>query len=410
MNSFSSNHWHRLRNNLLETVQTLKSWPWRETLETLAQRFREDRLGLTASSLTFTTLISLVPMVTVMLAIFSAFPIFASFQASLETYFLQSLVPNTIAKPVLTAVTQFASKASGLGAAGVIVLVFTTLSLMLTIDKTLNSIWRVRTYRPLAQRVLVYWTAVTLGPLLLGISLSMTSYALSASQGLVGALPGGIKFTLHLLEFVLLSCGMAALFHFVPNTPVRWRHAWAGGLFVGFGFELAKKGLAWYLSSVPTYSVVYGAFATVPIFLLWLYVSWSIVLLGAVVAAYAPSLQLHWSRPPDTPGARFQGALALLRELLNAQQQGLAGLRLEELAHALRNDPLWLEPILSLLTTLDWVGRLEEGGSPRYVLLCHPEQTRAQPLIAQILLQPSPDLEKFWSHARLAELQLSELL
>src|SRR5437868_12526109 len=101
-------------------LQTLQTWPWLDTLKTLRQRFREDRLGLTASSLTFTTLISLVPLVTVMLAVFSAFPMFASFQDSLQKYFLQTLVPENIAKPVLSALTQFASKANRLGTVGLI--------------------------------------------------------------------------------------------------------------------------------------------------------------------------------------------------------------------------------------------------------------------------------------------------
>jgi membrane protein len=177
-------------------LQTLQTWPWLDTLKTLRVRFREDRLGITASSLTFTTLISLVPLVTVMLAVFSAFPMFASFQTALQTYFLQSLVPDGIAKPVLAALTQFASKSSRLGSVGLAFLVITALALMLTIDRTLNGIWRVRTPRPMAQRVLVYWSAATLGPLLLGVSLSLTSYVLSASKGLVGALPGGVSFLL----------------------------------------------------------------------------------------------------------------------------------------------------------------------------------------------------------------------
>src|SRR5690349_9542757 len=169
-----------------ELLGTLQHWPWRDTLRTLRQRFREDRLGLTASSLTFTTLISLVPLVTVMLALFTAFPMFAKFQDALQKYFLQALVPDTIARPVLGALTQFASKANRLGTVGLVLLVLTAIMLMLTIDRTLNSIWRVRTSRPIAQRVLVYWAAATLGPLVLGLSLSLTSYALSASQGIFG--------------------------------------------------------------------------------------------------------------------------------------------------------------------------------------------------------------------------------
>ena len=124
------------------------------------------------------------------------------FQESLQQYFLQSLVPDNIAKPVLGTLTQFAAKANRLGSAGLVFLLFSALALMLTIDRTLNGIWRVRKPRPIAQRVLVYWAAITLGPLVLGVSLSLSSYALTASRGVVDALPGGLAWTLQVLEFL----------------------------------------------------------------------------------------------------------------------------------------------------------------------------------------------------------------
>ncbi|MGH8797377.1 MAG: YihY family inner membrane protein [Caldimonas sp.] len=394
-------------------LETLQRWPYLDTVVTLYQRFREDRLGLTASSLTFTTLISLVPLVTVMLAAFAAFPMFSTFQESLQRYFLQSLVPDMIARPVLGALTQFSSKASRLGSVGLIALVGSALALMLTIDRTLNAIWRVPKPRPIAQRVLVYWAAVTLGPLLLGISLSLTSYAVSASRGVVGTVPGGVRLLLGALEFILMALGLAGLFHYVPNTHVRWRHALAGAIFVAIGFEVAKRLLAWYLVRVPTYSVVYGAFATLPIFLVWIYVSWVIVLLGAVIAAYAPSLQMRVVRWPDAPGSRFHLALAVLRELARARSTEPKGLGNAELAEALRVDPLQTDPVLEALVTLDWVARLEEEGDARHVLLCDPTRTTVEPLVALLLLQPAPPmstLRPFWERARFAEMTLEEAL
>ncbi|MCB1983380.1 MAG: YihY family inner membrane protein, partial [Rhodoferax sp.] len=166
-----------------ELLDTLRDWPWTDTLATLARRFREDRLGLTAGSLTFTTLIALVPLFTVTLAIFSAFPRFAAFKEALEAYFLQALVPEAIARPVLGALADFADKARGLGGAGAVVLAASALSTMLTIDRSLNAIWRVRRPRPFAQRILVYWAALTLGPLVIGVGLSASSYALGATGG-----------------------------------------------------------------------------------------------------------------------------------------------------------------------------------------------------------------------------------
>jgi membrane protein len=391
-------------------LQTLRTWPWFDTMRTLRMRFREDRLGLTASSLTFTTLIALVPLFTVMLAVFSAFPMFGNFQVALQKYFLQTLVPDAIAKPVLQSLTQFAAKASRLGSLGLVFLVFTAITLMLTIDRTLNAIWRVRTPRPIAQRVLVYWAALTLGPLVMGVSLSLTSYAISASSGIVGALPGGVSVLLGVLEFALLSAAMAGLFHYVPNTHVLWRHAVAGGLFVGAGIEVAKRGLAWYLQSVPTYSTIYGAFATVPIFLVWMYFGWVIVLLGAVVAAYAPSLQMRVVRRPYTAGHRFSLAVAILRELVEARRSQTHGLSLPQLSERLRAEPLQIEPILDKLVEIDWAARLDEGGAQRHVLLCEPANTLAAPLVAALLLEPSAEMRPLWQQAGFERLTLKDVL
>ena len=400
----------RWRTEFGTSLQTLQTWPWLETLRTLGQRFREDRLGLTAGSLTFTTLISLVPLLTVMLAVFSAFPIFASFQDALQRYFLQSLVPPDIARPVLSALTLFATKASRLGSVGLVALVLTVGALMLTIDRSLNGIWRVKKPRPIAQRVLVYWAAVTLGPLVLGMSLTLTSYAISATKGFVGEIPGGVRLMLAGVEFLLLGAGMAGLFHYVPNTRVRWRHAMAGGGFVALGIEGAKKLLAWYLTEVPTYSVIYGAFATVPIFLVWLYLGWVIVLLGAVIAAYAPSLQLHMARWPEGPGSRFRLAVAVLRALAHARADGGRGRAASELSQALRTDALQIEPVLDALVEIDWVGRLDEAGEARHVLLCDPMNTPARPLLAQLLIEPAPGLGRFWNAARFDAMTMQDLI
>ena len=391
-------------------LNDLRSWPWLETLRTLRERFREDHLGLTASSLTFTTLIALVPLVTVMLAVFSAFPMFASFEAALEKYFFQSLVPDSIAQPVMRKLTQFAAQARGMGSAGLLLLGATALALMLTIDRTLNAIWRVRKTRPIGQRVLVYWAGLTLGPLALGISLSMTSYVLWATRGVVNVLPGGLSLLLNAIEFAVLAAAMAGLFHYVPNTFVRWRHAVAGGLFVAAGFEVAKAGLAWYVVAVPTFSAVYGAFATLPILLMWIYLGWVIVLLGAVVAAYAPSLQMGLRRPQATAGHRFELALAVLKDLQRAQGEAVRGRSLAAIAEAMLIDPLHVEPVLDLLVQLDWAARLDEEGAQRFVLMCDPGTTPAAPLVDALLLQPSEATRAFRQAAGVAQLTLKQLL
>ena len=391
-------------------IQKLQGWPWLGTLLTLIRRFREDRLALTASSLTFTSVISLVPLATVMLALFSAFPMFATLQDTLQHYFVTALVPDTIAKPLLGYVTQFSSRASRLGVFGLLALVISAIALMLTIDRALNAIWRVRTPRPIAQRVLIYWAAVTLGPLALGVSLTATSYAVSASRGYLGAMPQGMGMVLGALEFVTIAAGVTALFHYVPNTHVRWRHALVGGIFVALGFAAAKRLLALYFGTVPTYAMIYGVFATLPIFLVWIYLSWIVVLLGAVIAAYAPVAGTHIVRWPDAPGSAFHLGVEILRALRGAKEGGgRNGISDSELSETLGVDPLQIGPLLDALIAIDWVGKLDETGNPRYVVLVD-DKASAEPMLAALLLEPTPELGPFWQRARFHDMRLADVL
>jgi membrane protein len=391
-------------------LQTLLRFPWHTTAKTLFERFREDRLGLTAGSLTFTTTMSLVPIVTVGLAVFSAFPMFGRLQSGLQKWLIDSLVPDNIARPVLTYLNQFAGKASQIGWTGAIVLLLTALALVLTIDRKLNDIWRVRRPRPLAQRVLMYWAVLTLGPLLLGGSLSLGSYALSASKGLVSALPGGLRVVLDMLEFGLIGLGLTLLYRFVPHTHVQWRHALVGGGFVAIGIEISKTVLAWYVTKVPTYSAVYGTFATVPILLLWIYVLWVLVLLGAVITAYLPSLLAGVARQGGTPGWSFQLALEVLSTLHQRQQSSTPGLSLDDLAAQLQVHDLHLEEPLETLQKLDWIGCLDEDQA-RYVLLITPSRQALAPLALALLLpQDTPASAALWQASQLQNLTLDQVL
>ena len=398
-------------------VTELSHFPWRTSAQTLRERFREDHLGLTASSLTFTTTLALVPFFAVALAVFTAFPIFGKLQDALQGWLVSSLVPDSISRQVLGYLTQFAAKASGLGVVGFSILLATALALILTIDRTLNDIWRVQRLRPLGQRVLIYWAAITLGPLLMGASLALTSYVMSASGGLVKRLPDGVQLLFDSIQFLVLAAGMASLYHYVPNTPVKWRHAWTGGLFVAVCIELAKKVLALYLGKVPTYSVVYGAFATLPILLVWIYVAWVIVLLGAVVTAYLPSLLAGVARRGTVAGWTFQLAVEVLQELHRARRHASRGLRPSQLAQLLRVDVLQLEPVLEALTTLDWVGEVADAATSasdvpesRYVLLADPHNTLLEPLVRGLLLDRAASLEPLWGRAGLGGLHLVDVL
>lgn len=399
-------------------ARRLVNFPWLGVARLLAERYREDRLGQTAASLTFTTLLALVPFVTVALAIFSAFPIFGEMQEVLQHWLTQSLFPETISRPVLGYLTQFAAKASRLGAVGFSFLIVTALALILTIDRTLNTIWRVPRLRPLGQRVLIYWAAITLGPLVLAGGLVLTSsVASAASHSLKGTLPGGVQVLFAIIEFLLLAGGMSALYHYVPNTPVRWRHALAGGAFVGLGVALAKKGLALYLASVPTYSMIYGAFATLPILLLWIYVAWLIVLLGAVVAAYLPRIRNTLASREEKVQAPFALAVQVLQQLQAAHGNPRHGLTLAQLAHALHVGQPQLAAPLQALLQLDWVVQVNEIAAgardladARYLLLVEPATTTMQPLVRRLLLERTPQMERFWGNTGMEVLKLADVL
>ncbi len=230
-------------------------------------------------------------------------------------------MPDGIARPVLGTLTQFAAKANRLGSAGLVFLLVSALALMLTIDRTLNAIWRVRKPRPIAQRVLMYWAAITLGPLLLGMSLTLSSYALSASRGFVDALPGG-------LALALQHAGVrAAVAGHVGAVPLRAQHRRALAPCAGrrrcsspSGSRWPSALLAWYVGAMPGISMIYGAFATLPILLLWIYLGWLIVLLRRRHRRLC-------AQPADAPGAAQRRAGAALRAGAGAAARAAAGAR-----------------------------------------------------------------------------------
>lgn len=249
------------------------------------RRARQERLPQIAGSLTFTTLLSIVPLLSVSFALFTHFPVFSRLEDAIEEYLLKSLLPDDIARTVLKYLNQFAANASGLTLVGSLFLLVTSLALLLTIENVLNQIWNVKRNRPFLKRVGLYLLMLAVGPPVIGASLLATSYLLGASVGLIDSLPPSARFVLNLGPLVLAMVGLTSMFYFVPNTKVRRRDAIAGGLIAGIAFELGKRGFAAYLVKVPTYKAVYGAFAALPVFLLWVYFSWLVTLASALIAA-----------------------------------------------------------------------------------------------------------------------------
>lgn len=393
--------------------QELSVFPWRQMAGVLAERFRDARLGVSASSLTFTTVLALVPLFAVGLALFAAFPVFAKFQDTIQRWLIESLVPESIARQVLSYLTQFSRKASRLGSVGLVAVLMSAVFLMVTIERTLGQIWRLRRQRPLPQRVLLYWSAITLGPLLLGASLAITSYVVTASRDVVDVLPGSIRWLLDSFEFVLLTACVSGLYFYVPYTRVRWRHAITAGFLVAGALELAKKLMAIYLLQVPTYSLIYGAFAALPILLVWIYVTWLLVLLGAVLASSLPELGRQEWRKPDGAGWGFRLALEVLAELNAAKLSVHRGYSTDDLAVRLRVEPSELRQVLEVLQRLDWVGRLTEQndqGQARQVLLIDPAQVAVGPLADRLLVLRMGGDDPVWAQTRLEQIPVAQLL
>lgn len=249
------------------------------------RRARQERLPQVAGSLTFTTLLSIVPLLAVSLALFTRFPAFSQVAAALEEHLLKSLLPADIARTVLAYLHQFAANASGLTLAGSLFLLVTAVVMLLTVENAFNQIWNVKRSRPLLKRVGLYLLILAVGPPALGVSLWATSYVLGASMGWIGTLPPSARFVLHLGPLALSWVGLSLLYYLVPHTRVRRRDAIAGALIASVALELGKRGFATYLLKIPTYKAVYGAFAVFPVFLLWVYFSWLVTLAAALVAA-----------------------------------------------------------------------------------------------------------------------------
>jgi membrane protein len=272
------------------------------------RRAREERLAQVAGSLTFTTVLCIVPVLAVTFALFTHFPIFNRFETAIEEHLLKTLLPADISRTVLKYLSQFAENANGLTLIGSLFVLVTAIAMLLTVENVLNQIWDVKRGRPFFKRVGLYLLMLAIGPPALGASLWATSYVLSASMGLIGTLPPSVKFALNLGPAALSVVGLATLFYFVPNTTVRRRDAIAGGLVAGIALELGKLGFAAYVLKIPTYKAVYGAFAAFPVFLLWVYFSWLVTLTAALITANlarANSRQASRSSRPRTASTSF---------------------------------------------------------------------------------------------------------
>jgi membrane protein len=255
-------------------------------LRAFAHRVDEDRCFDIAGSLTYSTLLALVPIVTVALSVAAAFPMFTEWTGRIDRLMVENLLPPSLGAVVSAYLAEFAAKAAQLRAIGLAFLFVAAGMLVMTIGDALHRTFRVPRARPLLRRLLIYAGVVILGPLLIGASLTMTSYLVGVALGWTRGGPFGGEVLLRVVPVLLGTVALTLLYVAVPNRTVRLREAAIGGFLAAAAFELMKRGFAFYVAKFPTYNLVYGTFAVIPLFLLWLYLSWAVVMLGASLTAF----------------------------------------------------------------------------------------------------------------------------
>lgn len=289
---------------------------WQRFLQGVAGRFIEDRCLTGASGLSYATIVSLVPLTAIVLATFSGFPIFGN----ARSHFLRIIVDNfapDIGDEAVTMFTAFATNAAQTTAVGVGALIVTSILLLATIEEHLHYIFRVTLPRPWGQRVLAYWTILTLGPVLLGVGLSLSGnvdalihtlgFDSDTADNVAQAWSAKVPW---LIPMVLETLAILLLYRLIPNRAIAWRACFTGGLVAAALLELLKSGFRLFIQQMSTYSKVYGALAGIPIFLLWMYIFWSAVLLGAEIAAYLSEHRHSGAGKPDGSAA-FDGTRPL---------------------------------------------------------------------------------------------------
>ncbi|MFQ6018512.1 MAG: YihY family inner membrane protein [Kiloniellaceae bacterium] len=328
-----------------------------------ATRFLADGCPRQAAGLSYVSLLAIVPLIAVGLAVVAGFPAFAALREGMQRLVLESFLPDA-GLEIGEYLTTFVENARALTGPGIAVLVLMAILLMSNVSGALNAVWRVSEPRPLVLRLLVYWALLTLGPLLIGSSLSISGYAFAAVEWLdIDGLGGGFLRLSRLLAIGLAALGFALMYFVVPNRAIQPGHALAGGLVAALLFEALKAAFGLCLRRFPSYQLVYGAVSTVPLFLIWMYLSWAVILFGAEFAAALPEWRAAQARGQATagPGARLALALSLLARLSAASRRG-GKQRERQLIRGLPATPAEIDVTLRRLRRAGVIARVLGGG------------------------------------------------
>ncbi|MDO4696342.1 MAG: YihY family inner membrane protein [Neisseria sp.] len=343
------------------------------------RRFAEVRVAEVSASLTFTTLLSLVPVLTVILAVVSAFPVFEELSETLVGFIHVTIVPEG-ADVLLAYLEEFKRQAGSLTVIGIMFLGITSLLLIRTIDQAFNRIWQVKAERPLWMQFLVYWALLTFAPLALGGSLLV--WGMFLKQG-AADLPFIGKVLQVSSSMVVNGLVLFLLYRLVPNRFVPWMHAFVGALLTSVLLELAKRLFAFYIGTFNGYQLIYGAFAAIPVFLIWLNLLWMLVLGGAVLTAALSYWGDEAFRRPLGVRERFEDVLNILL-LLDKAQQNSRAVNVRELRQHINSGYDELGDLLEKMAEYDYVYKGKQG----WILKGRAETVRVDKLFARFVYNP----------------------
>ncbi|PIT56523.1 YihY family inner membrane protein [Snodgrassella alvi] len=348
----------------------------------VGQNYQRCNLPLIAASLTFTTLLALVPFFTITVIVVNAFPMFADMATRFNQFLTHIIVPAAGADSVSDYLYAFRDKASGLTAVGISFMIITSLMLIQTIEHAFNQIWQARDQRPLWIRILIYWALLTLGPVVLGMSLSAIGL-LSNPANMASQIPFYSTLFGIITNLALITLLLFLIYKLVPFCFVHWHHALLGAIITAVGLDLLRRGFAIFVTDFGNYQKVYGAFAAIPVFLIWLNLLWLLLLAGAVLTSSLPYWHqerfryLHQCQP-------FENALELLYQLLQAQQQGLA-VRSDQLQQQLSISDKHLDKILTQLEQKHYIAHSGSG----WLLQTNPDKIMLANLYKLFIYQPN---------------------
>lgn len=356
----------------------------RAFMRLLVDRFVSTHCIHVAGSLTYTTLLALVPTVTLSLIVFSNFPAFAELGQALSGFLQGNVLPEA-ASQIADYAVQFSERAANLTVIGTLMLIVTVLLLMSTIEESFNEIWGVSHPRPLVTRIAVYWVALTIGPIALAASVFATGQIVATSVAFIGDDVHTRTLTSNLVPLSLLGFLLSFMYFVVPNHPVRLKHAFIGGFLAAVVFLSMQRLFGLFISFSPSYTLVYGAFAAVPIFLVWLYASWVIVLAGAIFAATFPTFIARRQAGIAEERDRSWAATAILVHLAREFTAGRA-CDFETLQQSVGISVDLTEQLLGELHKVGWIAYCDDE---KWLLSRHPDTLHLQEVVSQFGLSPA---------------------